>query len=199
MSIILRPGQGLIYMKVGTHAQESLDVIIARKTREIEEAGFALWGYGGSTCHPETMVQPFVRGYEQRGQVIYLCMQPMESKHFAEPIRATEYSINGMNWERIHPAINVLGSRYALAIKNLRREELDLPLANTRVAVGNSMGASGSRYISGRVDKACLEISDEKGAPQETEPPVRIGLVADVVKPYAVYVRTETSKEQAHD
>jgi hypothetical protein len=199
MSIILKPGQGLIYMKVGTHAQESLDDIIARKTREIEEAGFALWGYGGSTCHPETMVQPFVRGYERRGQVIYLCMQPMESKHFAEPIRATEYSINGVNWQEIHPAINVLGSRYALAIKNLRREELDLPLVNTRVALGNSMGATGSRYISGRVDKACLEISATESTPESTEPPVRIGVVADVVEPYAVYVRTESSKGQAHD
>ena len=63
MAMILKPGQGLLYMKVGTHAQESLEAIIARKTREIEQAGFALWGYGGSTCHPQTMVQPFVRSF----------------------------------------------------------------------------------------------------------------------------------------
>jgi|ERR1700676_178538 hypothetical protein len=194
MAIVLKAGQGLLYMKVGTHAQEPLDSIIARKTKEIEQAGFALWGYGGSTCHPQTMVQPFVRSYEQRGQVIYLCMQEMDSKHFAEQIRAAEFSINGIDWEPIHPAINVLGSRYALAIRNLRKEAFVLPLAKTRVAVGNSIGASGDRYIAGRVDKACLETIEEISGTTETEPRVSIGLMAEIVTPYAVYVRNETAK-----
>ena len=194
MSIILKPGQGLLYMKVGTHAQESLDAIIARKTREIEQAGFALWGYGGSTCHPQTMVQPFVRSFEQRGQVIYLCMQPMESSHFAEPIRAEEYSVDGVAWQPIHAAINVLGSRYALAIRQLRKEEFDLPLAKTKVALGNSMGSNGDRYIAGRVDKACLEITEEIDPHSVVEPRVHIGVVAEIVRPYAVYVRNSPPK-----
>ena len=84
MSGIIKPGQGLLYMKVGTHARESLEDIIARKTKEIEDAGLAFWGYGGNTCHPQTMVQPFARKFERQGGVIYLCMQPMESKHFAD-------------------------------------------------------------------------------------------------------------------
>jgi hypothetical protein len=42
MAPIIKPGEGLLYMKVGTHAQETLEDIIARKTREIENAGFAL-------------------------------------------------------------------------------------------------------------------------------------------------------------
>ena len=77
MSDILKPGRGLLYMKVGTHAQESLEQIIERKTREIEQAGFAFWGYGGGTCHPQTMVQPFAKDYERRGSLIYLCMASM--------------------------------------------------------------------------------------------------------------------------
>jgi hypothetical protein len=36
-------------MKVGTHAQESLEDIIARKSKEIDDAGYAMWGYGGKT------------------------------------------------------------------------------------------------------------------------------------------------------
>jgi hypothetical protein len=194
MPIVLKPGQGLLYMKVGTHAQESLEAIIARKTREIEQAGFALWGYGGSTCHPQTMVQPFARSFEMRGQVIYLCMQPMESSHFAEPIRAEEYSVDGVAWQPIHAAINVLGSRYALAIRQLRKEEFDLPLAKTKVALGNSMGSNGDRYIAGRVDKACLEITEEIEPHSVVEPRVHIGLVAEIVEPYAVYVRNSPPK-----
>jgi hypothetical protein len=188
MSNIITPGQGVLYMKVGTHANEPLDHIIERKTREIEEAGYGLWGYGGSTCHPQTMVQPFARDCARSGGRIFLVMEPMESKHFAEPIRADEFSVDGLHWEKIHESINVLGSRYALAIKDLRLEEFDLPLDRTQVALGNSMGAPGGKYINGRVDKACLRIAheDEHRGPERT---VHIGLVADIVEPYAVYLR----------
>lgn len=189
MSQIIKPGQGLLYMKVGTHAKEPLEDIIARKTREIEEAGFALWGYGGNTCHPQTMVQPFAKSYDQRGSVIYLCMQPMLSTHFAEPIRAEEFSVDGVHWQKVPSAVNVLGSRYALAIKNLRKEEFDLILSKTKVALGNSKGSIGSKYISGRVDKGCLEVIEEGSGMPADQRAVRIELVAELIAPYAVYVR----------
>jgi len=189
MTAIASVGSGLLFMKVGTHAQESLADIIARKTKEIEEAGVAFWGYGGNTCHPQTMVQPFARSFEERGKTIYLCMQPMTSRHFAAQVRADEYSVDGITWQPIAPAINVLGSRYALVIKNLHEEEFDLPLSATRVAVGNSTGASGARYISGRVDKACLEVTQDVASVAPEEPRVHIGLVAELAEPYAVHLR----------
>jgi hypothetical protein len=189
MPPIIKPGEGLLYMKVGTHAQETLEDIIARKTKEIEKAGFALWGYGGNTCHPVSMVQPFARNCERKGSVIYLCMQPMTSKHFALPIRAKDFSEDGIRWERIPGDINVLGSRYALAIKNLHLDNFDLALAKTKVAIGNSMGRIGSQYVAGRVDKACLEVSAEGVTQPDDEPVVHIGLVAEIVSPYAVFVR----------
>ncbi|MGD9562529.1 MAG: hypothetical protein AB7F88_09960 [Pyrinomonadaceae bacterium] len=188
MSTIIAPGHGVLYMKVGQHARESLEDIIQRKTREIEESGFGLWGYGGNTCHPQTMVQPFAKEYEKIGERIYLVMEPMDSNHFAEPIRADEFSVDGLSWDEIPKSIDVRGSRYALVIKNLRQEEFELPLERTEVALGRSMGAAGSNYISGRVDKACLRIAtaDEEKGPQRS---VKIGLVADIIEPYAVYVR----------
>ena len=45
MSQTIEPGDGLLYMKVGTHAQESLEDILRRKTKEIESKGYAFWGY----------------------------------------------------------------------------------------------------------------------------------------------------------
>ena len=193
MSKIFRPGAGILFMKVGTHAQETLEDIIARKTREIEEAGYALWGYGGNTCHPQTMVQPFARTFEQRGDTIYLCMHEMDSKHFAEPLRADQFSEDGATWKDIPSAIDVRGSRYALAINGLHREELRLPLARTRVAIGNSQGRAGDRYISGRVDKGCLEVIDDTpGSTSSEEPSIRIGLVARLIFPYAVYLRSRS-------
>src|SRR5262249_16065826 len=154
----------------------------------IEEAGYALWGYGGNTCHPQSMVQPFARSFEERGHTIYLCMQEMDSKHLADPVRADQFSEDGVTWNDIPTAINVLGSRYALAIKGLRQETLELPLEQTRVAVGSSLGRAGDQYISGRVDKACLEFTGL--TPQQTANArkIQINLVAELVRPYAVYL-----------
>lgn len=190
--MILEPGDPVLYMKIGTHAQEDLGSILDRKRQEIEQAGFAMWGYGGNTCHPTSMVQPFARAAEKP---IILCMQPMQSKHFAEPLRAEEYSVDGTRWESIPNAINVLGSRYALCIEGLEQVDEALDLADTRVAVGNSRGLSGERYVRGRVDKACLEIThpdmDNGADPQRIK---RIGIVAKIVEPYAVLLRGLGSK-----
>jgi len=196
VSDILKPGSGILFMKVGTHANESLDDIVARKQAEIDEAGYALWGYGGNTCHPVTMVQPFASSAESAGTPIHLCMQPMQSNHFAVTARATEFSTDGFSWEEVPPAINVIGSRFALAIEQLHTEQFELPLSHTKVAIGNQTGRRGDRYIKGRVDKACLEYvaeADPEPDPDE-EKVIDIGLVAELRKPYAVFVRNEADE-----
>lgn len=194
MNEIIKPGAGVLYMKVGTHANEPLDEIIARKQAEIDATGFSLWGYGGNTCHPTTMVQPFARDFELRGETIHLVMHPMVSNHFAVTARAAEMSIDGREWQQIPDAINVVGSRYALAITDLQRVEFALPLSQTRVAVGNSRGRRGDEYIQGRVDKAVLEVVGDSLDGQDVEhsarPVEEIGLVAELVDPFAVFVRT---------
>lgn len=190
MSAIIKPGAGVLFMKVGTHAQEGLEEIIARKNREIEETGYGMWGYGGSTCHPRTMVQPFAEIFEERGQPIHLVMQEMTSRHFAEPIRADQYSPDSVNWVDIPETIHVRGSRFALVIKGLERRAMTLPLDQTRVPVGPSMGRVGSRYLRGQVDKACLEILDRPEAVNEGDPKeIEISLVAELAPPYAVFLR----------
>ncbi len=172
-------------MKIGTHANEELADIIARKKREIEEAGLAMWGYGGNSCHPTTMVQPFAKTHRELDQTILLCMQPMESRHFAEPVLAAEFSIDGVNWQPMPSGVNVLGSRYALCIRQLREVDASLSLEHTRVAIGNSKGRPGSEYVKGHVDKACLEVV----ASGESATSAHIGLVAEMVDPFAVFLR----------
>jgi hypothetical protein len=190
MSQIFTPGAGLLYMKVGVHAQETLADIIKRKAKEIDDAGFAMWGYGGNTCHPSTMVQPFAEQAAQKGAPIYLCMQEMESNHYADPIRANEYSTDGRNWKEIPASINVLGSRFALMIQDLHEDEFKFHLDQTRVPVGPSTGRLGSDYIKGRVDKACLEVLDAPRLSNEAErKEISINLVAKLLPPYAVYLR----------
>jgi hypothetical protein len=180
----LRPGAGVLYMKVGTHAQEELPDILVRKRKEVEEAGFAMWGYGGNTCHPTTKVQPFAKA---TNQPIILIMQPMESRHFAEPLRAEEFSADGIHWNPIPRTINVVGSRYALCIDTLTEVEETIDLGQMRVAIGNSQGLSGSQYVRGRVDKGCFEVVDSVLGESK---PVDIGATAKLVAPYAVLLRS---------
>lgn len=187
MSGIIHPGAGVVYMKVGTHAQEQLSDIIARKRREIEEEGFAMWGYGGNTCHPASMVQPFARDIAEKGRPIHLVMHEMDSRHYAEQVRAARYSVNGTDWTEIPKAINVLGSRFALMIKDLRPHDDELDLAATRVAVGPNSGRLGSRYVRGQADKACLIVGEPENVNEEAKK-VKIDLVAELIDPYAVFL-----------
>jgi len=187
---IVKPGAGLLFMKIGTHAREELAEIIARKTDEIRRTGYGMWGYGGNTCHPSSMVQPFAKRFAQQGSTIHLCMEEMDSKHIAEPLCAAEFSIDGVSWTEIPPTIEVRGSRYALVIDKLHKERFELPLDQTRVPVGPSTGRLGSRYVKGRVDKACLEVLDAPELVNDVDPRnIQINLVATLKDPYAVFLR----------
>jgi hypothetical protein len=191
MSSIIHPGAHVLFMKIGIHAKEPLESIIQRKLQEIDDTGMAFWGYGGNTCHPTSMVQPFAQEAMAQGSPIHLVMQKMESNHWAEG-RAEEYSVDGQQWVAIPDQIEVRGSRYALVIEDLKEADLSLPLNRTKVAWGPSLGRSGRAYISGRVDKACLELepgADVPLAPEEEAVP--IGLVATLKAPYAVFLRNK--------
>lgn len=179
------PGDQILYMKVGMHAQESLEDILKRKQAEIDRVGFAMWGYGGPTCHP-ARVQQHAGECAEVGRPIRLVMEPVNSKHDREPKRAEYFSLDNHEWEQVPDGINVLGSRYALCITNLREVDEDLPLAATQVAFGPSIGKAGDAYIKGRVDKACLEVVPDYGDGKV----VSIKLSADLVSPWSVFLRT---------
>lgn len=190
MSEVLLPNSSIVFMKIGIHAREPLDEIIKRKLQEIDDAGVAFWGYGGNTCHPTSMVQPFAQEQEKKGNVIRLLMQKMQSNHWAEPVPADEYSIDGYEWTAVPKGVEVRGSRFALVLSDLQEQELQLPLARTRVAVGPNQGKLGNKYVSGRVDKACLEVGSDIDLPAAPDEQVtQIGVVATLAKPYAVFLR----------
>ena len=192
MSAIIRPNASVLFMKIGIHAREQLDEIIQRKLKEIDEAGVSFWGYGGNTCHPTSMVQPFAKEQAQLNRPIHLVMQKMQSNHWAEPVPADEFSVNGRDWQPIPKGVEVRGSRYALVISDLQETDLQLPLARAQVALGPSEGRSANDYISGRVDKACLTLASNVDLPlAPDEPATPIGLVAKLEAPYAVFLRNK--------
>jgi len=187
MSAILKPGDSFLYMKVGVHANESLEDIIRRKRAEIEEAGVSFWGYGGNSCHPLTAVQPFVREETDKGVTVRLLMQEIVSHHYAQG-EASEFSVDGKSYQAIPKGIRVLGSRYALVLKTLDAINFAVSLGQTRVGIGNCAGRTGAAYIRGHVDKACL-VYDPAVGPKDGDATIQLGLAADLAAPYAVILR----------
>ncbi|OYD88507.1 hypothetical protein CDG77_23305 [Nostoc sp. 'Peltigera membranacea cyanobiont' 213] len=181
---------GLIFMKVGLHAQESIEDIIKRKQNEFEEAGAIFWGYGGNTCHPLSMVQPFAREIEKSGNEVLIVMQKMNSKHAASPEIAKQYSDDGVNWQPIPKGIEVRGSRYALVLDQLQMEEFDLDISELEVGVGPNRGRKGDKYLLGRADKGCFFYTPHHAPVTPEEQSIkRIGIVARVKAPYAVFLK----------
>ena len=62
MNNILRPGAGVLFMKVGTHANESLEDIVHRKQREIEAEGFRSLGVWWQHVPSDDYGSTFCRG-----------------------------------------------------------------------------------------------------------------------------------------
>jgi len=191
MSTILTPDTGLLFMKVGIHDGEEFSHILERKRQEIHDAGFALWGYGGTTCHP-SRVQPFAKVRLEEGDGVYLIMEEISSNHQETGFTATEMSRDGIRWEPIPDGINCTGSKYAVVIEELEPGDLDFNLSNFSVDIGPNRGKSAEEYIKGRVDKACLvgkQGRDLSELASEVTLNKKIKHIAKMADPFAVFVK----------
>jgi hypothetical protein len=191
LSSDLEPGEGIFFMKVGTHAGEPIEDIVERKRADIARVGYAFWGYGGSNCHPLS-VQPFADELQRDGH-IRLLMEETHSSHFAVDRVADQFSVDGVHWDDIPAGLQVKGSRYALLIDSLEWEDIDLPLSHTEVAMGPSSGRRGDAYVTDLIDKACLRVTGERGNDHDDRR--KITLVATVKAPFAVFVREKPEIE----
>jgi hypothetical protein len=114
-------------------------------------------------------------------------MQEINSHHPPTRIVAKEYSEDGIRWRPIPPQIEVRGSRYAIILDEIQAGDLDLDLSEYEVAVGPSVGQLASKYIGGRVDKACITRSPLNSG---VEPTIkRINYLAKLKAPFAVFTR----------
>ena len=179
-----------IFMRVGNHAGETFEEILERKQREFDRAGKIFWGYGGNTLHPTQHVQPFVDLWKNEGGSIQILMQSIDSKANPDILPAREYSVDGDNWEPLPSGIVVTGSKYAIVLDEIKPGQLDLDLTKFEVGVGPSKGRNAADYMKGRVDKGCLVAThSERLEPDAKKPPVAIGLQAQLLEPYAVFLR----------
>ena len=181
--------EAFIFMKVGNHAGESFEAILARKNREQEHVGRSFWGYGGTVCHPIMQVQPFARLYAKSHGRIYLFMEPMESKANPPIEPAKEYSDDGVTWHSLPEGISVLGSRYALVLDKIQPRAVDIGMEQYVVGVGPSRGKNAAEYLQGRVDKGCFMRTNGSSSPPAQERTRSVKFSAELLEPYAVLLR----------
>jgi hypothetical protein len=179
--------QAFIFMRVGNHAGESFASILARKQREVEQAGKIFWGYGGTTLHPVRHVQPFAKLWVQKAGSIQIVMEPIDSHANPDVLPAKEYSIDGIDWQPLPSGIVVTGSRYAVVLDEIKPGQLDLDLGQFEVGVGPSRGRNAAEYIQGRVDKGCFVATSRR---KEAMGGLRkVEFRAHLIEPYAVLLR----------
>lgn len=174
-----------IFMKIGSHAQESLESIVERKQKEEQDCGVFYWGYGGTICHPINQVLPFVREISKSSSRIPLLMNFTPSPFEGNSSKSTEYSVDNKTWQMLPLLANVTGSRFALVCKKLQIVEAKIDISQYAVGIGPSKGRPLSQYLSGRVDKACAI----RQINQSEERLLKISFCADIVPPYAVLLR----------
>jgi hypothetical protein len=185
---------GLIFMKVGRHAQETIEDIIKRKQHEYEATGSIFWGYGGPTCHPISMVQPFGKQIEEAGSQLFIVMNKIDSKYATRPEPPHEpakaYSADREDWKPIPKGIEVRGSQFAMVLDELRLDEFEIDLGELEVGIGPSRGRKAHHYMLGQVDKGCFRhVPREVPVAREERVIKKIGLVARVKAPYAVFIK----------
>lgn len=180
--------EAFVFMKVGDHATEDFDKILERKNQEFKRTGRIFWGYGGTACHPLTQVQPFARMQVKKHGAVYLLMEKIDSNADPDIVPATMYSEDGINWKTIPDEIEVIGSRYALILDEIKPGDLEICIGDYEVAVGPSRGKNASEYIQRHLDKACLVSTSKRIS--SVEPKIkRIEVYAKLLEPYAVILR----------
>jgi hypothetical protein len=175
-------GHHVIFMKVGVHAGEDLAAILERKQRETATAGWCLWGYGGSACHPVTQVQP----HAAAGQPVRVLFIETSSVPAPSSLTASEYSADGSEWNPLPSGHRVTGSRWALVLTALSRQRLEIDLGAYQAAVGPSAGKGIADYLRGRSDKACAVLTT---AIPNRHKQVLVTATADLAAPYGVFLR----------
>ena len=115
-------------------------------------------------------------------------METIDSHADPDVLPATEYSEDGITWQKMPSGISVIGSRYALVLDEIKPGQLEICVDDFEVGIGPSRGKVASEYLTGRIDKACLSSRQNSTALVSTEKK-SIGLYAKLLKPYPVMLK----------
>ena len=177
--------KNIVFMKYGTHANESPSRIIKNKINEVDLYGHTFWGYGGTSCHPLNQVQPFIKMNFERGEKTFLLLSRIKTVWNGSSTNASFYSYNKMDWLPLPKEHIIKGSKFAIMCSSFEECNFTIDLSSYHVPIGNAKGRLLSNYIFGMNTKGCgtFALSDRV----ETEKLVQISAIAEIES--AVFIR----------
>ncbi len=186
--------EAFIFMKVvREYDGKTLDKIVERKQRELNDVGMTYWGYGGTILDPTKQVQPFVGRWFREQEPIYLLMHRTKGKFKSEasPAKATRYSVakkDEKSWEDIPPGIHLQRTKCALVLDEIIEltPHQELNLRDYEVGIGPSCGNNAAEYLKAPNSKGCFVKAESRYLGPAVE--ACITYLARLKFPYAVFL-----------
>jgi len=174
-------------MKVGPHSGFDLDKIIEIKKREEKIYGKFYWGYAGTFCHPEKVIDFVNKSLLDYGRAPMMYMSATASKYFSDIGRISEYSIDGKNYKHLPKGITLTGCKYAIIAKKIKKVDFSIDLNKYIIVNGSCQGKALGEYIRYHVNKACAMYKNDTAI--TTSRFVKISFVAELTNQYAIFLR----------
>lgn len=174
----------VIVMKVGPHSGMSLNDIIESKKVEEKVHGVHYWGYSGSFCRPK-ITQEFCKwSLVKYNTLPTLVLLETKSAYESKDIGfIREYSEDNFVYKSFDKPVQLRGAQFSFVACNIR-QDTDFILDNYLVFGGKNDGKPLIDHLRFRVNKA-FAVQKEKITNQTG---VNV-LVADMVSPYAIWLR----------
>ncbi len=173
--------EDIIVMKVGPHSDMSLDEIIDSKKEEEIGNGVHYWGYSGVFCRPK-QVQEFCKSSVLNNHSPKLVLIETKSSYSSSIGFINEYSEDNINYKKFKSPVQLQGAQFSFVSKNIRKYN-HFKLDDFIVVSGKNDGKVLSSHLKFKVNKCFAKY---KGNSQDKEINV---LVADLVEPYAVWLK----------
>ncbi len=172
-------------MKIGPFSGFSLEEIFDIKRREEQSIGKFFLGYAGVFCHPKRVAE-FVKiatSQNQKVQVLFI----QTRSNFMSPIeRLSEYSLDKESWQPLGTEVLLVGAKYSIVGKNLKKTDFDINLADYQSVLGSTPGKALDEYLVWRCDKSCAVHMPKKSKKPKV---AKISFMCELTDDGVVYVR----------
>jgi hypothetical protein len=174
----------VLIMKIGPFCGFSLEEIIDIKSKEQEKIGKFFLGYSGVFCHPKRVVEfiKLAKSENERVSVLFITTP----SNFNSPIeRLSQYSFDATQWQNLPEEVLLVGSKFSIVAKDMRKVDMDINLADYTSMLGTTAGKTLDEYLRWRCDKSCALY-----APQESKKKTaRISYICELTDEGIVYVK----------
>lgn len=173
--------EDIIVMKVGPHSDMSLDEIIKSKKEEEIGNGVHYWGYSGVFCRPN-QVQNFCKESILNGNSPKLILIETKSSYNSNIGFISEYSDDNINYKKFKSPVQLQGAQFSFVAKNIRKYN-QFKFDDFIVVGGKNDGKVLSSHLKFKVNKCFAKyVGNCKNKAISV-------LVADLVEPYAVWLK----------